>query len=204
MPLRSNPLTRALRTYNSALYAARATTAAVRSIRNRWHSRQQGQPAKNSSVAKVKAKIAARNPLYANKKLYSKTTAVGQQRRLDLAKQLRAEPRPRRFHSGASAKAASHALPRKPYSGKIAIAKGMTGRQIKRNIVRHNIKKFTSDAVKRTGNRKAAAGEIKAIRKATRTGGYSRDSGTQMTRAQFKLNAYSPHVKAAARLLKRS
>lgn len=197
MPLRSNPITRALRTYNSALYAARATVDTAKKA-HRWLHRR--TKPKNPVVSKIRSRT--RGPLGASKTAYSRETISGQARRDALAKKLRKQPRPKRTFTGR----VGSEFVRKPYSGKIEIGKNMTGAQVKRNIVRHQVKNYTKGFVKQhRGNRVAAARDIKAQRNASQTGGYSKTTGSNITRARFKrAGGYmDKYVKAASRLLSR-
>lgn len=75
-------------------------------------------------------------------------------------------------------------LPRKSYTG-LTVTKSMSPRQIRRGIVRHEIKSLTRDQVKNTGSRVAAARNLRAMRKAAP--GY--------TRKYLKLTSTNPTVK---------
>lgn len=179
----ANPITRALRTYNSTLYALRSTASTARRIHRYIKERKAVATPKNSVVAGVRAKT--RGALASNPKAFAKSSLAGQKRRDALAKQLKS----RRVGRGSAPTTAPVKITRKPYSGKIGLRAGMTGRDLHRVVTRHAIKQFTGDTVRSTGSRKTAAESIKKLRRenssqtqVTATDGTKRMKQTPITR----------------------
>lgn len=193
---------RAVWTIRNGMQVARMAVQGVRKYK-KFRADRAAAKRKPAVVANVRSKLEMANPLYKNRdKLYRKDTPSGQKRRAVFAAQLKGRPRPVRSKTGVVIN--PNKLTRKPYSGKIPIAKGMTGAQVKRNIVRHEIKNFTRGMVKKNrGSRVGAAHEIRAMRNFTKSADYSKNSGTNYTRSYFKPTRTNKYVKAASRILSR-
>lgn len=157
--------------YNSLLYAARATTSTFHKLKD-WHARKKGNT-HGPRVSTVRQRT--RGALASHKTAFAKDRLAGIKRRNDLAKTLKAKRalpinRVARTHQGPTVK--KNPIIRKPYPAKIQLREGMTGRDLKRKVIRHAIKTFTAEQVKGAkGNRREAAAHIKAMRSSGKVGG---------------------------------
>lgn len=154
-----------LRTYNSMLYAGRATVDSVRKIRNWMANRKQAKRPVNPVVAKVRQRT--RGGLVNHPTAFAKTTISSQQRRDALAKNIkayRAKHPTKRKHT---AQAPSSKLARAPRTTKITLESGITHNRVHGRIRRFKMRDSYVNPIlaSHKGDRKAAAAVIRANRK---------------------------------------
>lgn len=194
MAYRRNPILGALRTYNSAMYAARATTAAIRRIKTRV--RDHINKPKTSVVARVRTKT--RGALNSNPRAYDRSTMAGQKRRDDLAKKISASRtigvnRTKRRFQGMSGAAFSKTLgkgplQRTPYQG-FRLKQGMTPRELNRKVLVHATKKLSHDTLRSAnvgGDRKKAAAALRAMRSGGGQGMKGQNTARTLLQGHFK------------------
>lgn len=178
----------ALRTYNSLLYAGRATADSAKKLKT-WYQNRKKAPI-NPVVAKIRQRT--RGELASHPTAFSRKSISGQQRRDSLAKNIRAyraKYPTQRTHNATKSPGAK--LTRAPRTTKISLESGITANRVHSRIRRYKMRDSYVNPILNShrGDRKAAAAEIRSNRK----------SGI---RPKFKTNKYDPLFKKAANYIR--
>lgn len=188
MSHRHGSLRHTLQTFNHSIWAAKNAARLVkgsvstvrkasRGIRNLKRRLVNGP--KSDVVARVKQKT--RSGIA--DKYFAKHTPAGHKRRMELAAKLKSQ------HTAkvAATKPKITRTPRSSYVGKIELKRGMTTRQLKKNVSRYKMRDMISEHLRtNNGDRIAAARQIKGLRK---TG--------NLRPGTFTTTAYNPLYKKA-------